>query len=30
MVRPERELLKGEVEVDETYLAISDREKPLD
>jgi transposase-like protein len=29
MVRPERELLKGEVEVDETYLAISDREKPL-
>lgn len=29
MVRPERELLKGEVEVDETYLAISDREKLL-
>ena len=29
MVRPERELLKGEVEVDETYLAISDRDKPL-
>ena len=29
MVRPERELLKGEVEVDETYLAISDREEPL-
>ena len=29
MVRPERELLNGEVEVDETYLAISDREKPL-
>ena len=29
MVREERELLKGEVEVDETYLAISDRDKPL-
>jgi transposase-like protein len=29
MVRQERELLKGEVEVDETYLAISDRDKPL-
>ena len=29
MVRPQRELLKGEVEVDETYLAISDRAKPL-
>ena len=29
MVRPERELLKGEVEVDETYLAISDRDQPL-
>ena len=29
MVRPQRELLKGEVEVDETYLAISDRDKPL-
>ena len=29
MVRPERELLKGEVEVDETYLAISNRDKPL-
>ena len=29
MVRPERELLNGEVEVDETYLAISDRDKPL-
>lgn len=28
MVRRERDLLKGEVEVDETYLAISDREKP--
>lgn len=29
MVRPQRELLNGEVEVDETYLAISDRAKPL-
>lgn len=29
MVRPERELLKGEVEVDETYLAISDRNEPV-
>ena len=29
MVRPERELLKGEVEVDETYLAISDRDQPM-
>ena len=29
MVRPQRELLRGEVEVDETYLAISDRAKPL-
>jgi transposase-like protein len=29
MVRPERELLKREVEVDETYFAISDRDKPL-
>jgi transposase-like protein len=29
MVRQERELLKGEVEVDETCLAISDRDKPL-
>ena len=29
MVRRERELLKGAVEVDETYLAISDRDKPL-
>ena len=28
MVRRERDLLKGEVEVDETYLAISEREKP--
>lgn len=28
MVRPERDLLKGLVEVDETYLAISDREQP--
>jgi transposase-like protein len=29
MVRPEREMLKGEVEVDETYLAISDRDEPV-
>lgn len=29
MVRPTRELLTGEVEVDETYLALTDREKPL-
>ena len=29
MVRPERELVSGEVEIDETYLAISDRDKPL-
>jgi hypothetical protein len=29
MVRPDRELLKGVVEVDETYLAISDREAPV-
>ena len=28
MVRRERDLLRGEVEVDETYLAISDRDKP--
>ncbi|MEF8727097.1 MAG: IS1595 family transposase [Accumulibacter sp.] len=28
MARPDRDLLKGEVEVDETYLAISDRDKP--
>lgn len=29
MVRPDRELLHGEVEVDETYLALSDRAKPV-
>ena len=29
MVRPERERLKGLVEVDETYLAISDRQRPI-
>ena len=29
MVRPTRELLTGEVEVDETYIALTDREKPL-
>lgn len=29
MVRPERERLKGLVEVDETYLALSDRENPI-
>ena len=29
MVRPDRERLKGVVEVDETYLAISDREAPM-
>ena len=29
MVRPDRELLKGQVEVDETYLAITDREEPI-
>lgn len=29
MVRPERERLSGIVEVDETYLAISDREQPV-
>lgn len=28
MVRPDREKLKGTVEVDETYLSISDREQP--
>ena len=28
MVRPDRERLKGQVEVDETYLAISDRDAP--
>jgi len=29
MVRPDRDRLKGQVEVDETYLAITDREEPL-
>lgn len=29
MVRPGRELLKGEVEVDETYVAITDRKNPI-
>ncbi len=29
MIRPGREQLKGVVEVDETYLAISDRQKPI-
>ena len=29
MVRPDRDRLKGQVEVDETYLAISDREEPI-
>ena len=29
MVRPERDRLKGCVEVDETYLAITDREQPI-
>lgn len=29
MVRPDRELLHGEVEVDETYLALSDRLNPI-
>ena len=29
MVRPMRELLRGEVEVDETYLALTDRKNPL-
>jgi transposase-like protein len=29
MVRPDREPLKGLVEVDETYLAISDRQRPI-
>jgi hypothetical protein len=29
MVRPGRESLHGTVEVDETYLAISDRQKPI-
>jgi len=29
MVRPGRDLLHGEVEVDETYLSISDRKNPI-
>lgn len=29
MVRPGRELLKGQVEVDETYLSITDRQNPI-
>jgi len=29
MVRPDRERLKGVVEVDETYLSISDRDAPM-
>jgi hypothetical protein len=29
MVRPGRELLKGEVEIDETYVAITDRKNPI-
>ena len=29
MVRPERELLQGRVEVDETYLSLTDRFNPL-
>ena len=29
MVRPDRERLKGLVEVDETYVAITDRQRPL-
>ena len=29
MVRPGRERLHGKVEVDETYLAISDRQRPI-
>ena len=29
MVRPDRERLKGLVEVDKTYLAISDRQRPI-
>ena len=29
MVRPDRDRLKGQVEVDETYLAITDREEPI-
>lgn len=29
MVRPDRDLLRGEVEVDETYLALTERQAPL-
>jgi transposase-like protein len=29
MVRPERDRLKGQVEVDETYLSISDKDAPM-
>ncbi len=29
MVRPDRDRLKGQVEVDETYVAISDRDAPV-
>ncbi len=29
MVRPDRDRLKGQVEVDETYLAVTDREERL-
>ena len=29
MVRPDRDRLKGTVEIDETYLALGDREEPL-
>jgi hypothetical protein len=29
MVRPDRDRLKGQVEVDETYLAITNREEPI-
>lgn len=29
MVRPDRDLLCGEVEVDETYLALTDRQNPI-
>lgn len=29
MVRPDRDRLNGQVEVDETYLAITDREEPI-
>jgi len=29
MVRPDRDRLKGSIEVDETYLAITDRDEPI-